>query len=506
MTRKIIYSLLSLFIIHCQLQAINYFVSNAGNDTHTGLTRSFPFLTLQKAVSVVAAGDSVFVENGKYAGFDIRNKHGNQHNRIVFQALGNQVLINKRGPNREDGINVENANYITIDGFIVSDMPGAGNGIRLVFADFCVVRNCTCDRNAERGIFTGFTDDILIEHNVCMNSVDEHGIYVSNSSDRPIIRYNECFRNNNIGIHLNGDISQGGDGIISDAQIYGNKIYDNGRAAGINMDGVENPIIYNNLIYDNHFAQGIALFQQDGAIVTRGAKIFNNTIIVPSDGRWGILMYEGAQVNTEIYNNIIINNHTWRGCISAENLTGLKSDFNLLNDKMSFTGDGSSVPLQDWQQKGLDLHSIIGTDLTAIFRNPANFDFHLASNSVAINAGTNLVSSVVHEDFDHRIRPIGSAYDLGCFEFPEATSTESPTNSKALSVFPNPVSNWIHIEGAEEYSGIQILDPLGIINLEIRGTELPNKVNLATLIPGIYFLRVTNGVNGDCSTIKVIKN
>ena len=51
--------------------------------------------------------------------------------------------------------------------------------------------------------------------------------------------------------------------------------------------GLKNPIIYNNLIYNNHFAQGIALFQQDGAIVSHGAKIYNNTIIVPSDGKMG---------------------------------------------------------------------------------------------------------------------------------------------------------------------------------------------------------------------------
>ena len=44
---------------------------------------------------------------------------------------------------------------------------------------------------------------------------------------------------NAIGIHMNGDLSAGGDGIISDAQVYGNILHDNNTAAGINMDGVE---------------------------------------------------------------------------------------------------------------------------------------------------------------------------------------------------------------------------------------------------------------------------
>ena len=55
---------------------------------------------------------------------------------------------------------------------------------------------------------------------------------------------------------MNGDLSAGGDGIISDAQVYGNILYENKLAAGINMDGLQDPIIYNNLIYNNHTASG----------------------------------------------------------------------------------------------------------------------------------------------------------------------------------------------------------------------------------------------------------
>lgn len=294
-----------LLILNFPLQANNYYVSNAGNNSNNGLSLNNAFLTLQHAADIVVAGDSVLVANGTYVGFDLREQNGTSSANIVFKVLGSNVLINEHGPIRNDGINIENSDYIVIDGFVCNDMPGNGNGIRVVLSDNCIVRNSSCDNNAERGIFTAFTDDILIENNICTNSIDEHGIYVSNSSDRPIIRFNECYGNNNIGIHMNGDGSEGGDGIISDAQVYGNIIHDNKLAAGINMDGVQNPVIYNNLIYNNHSAQGIALFQQDGAVVSSGAKIYNNTIIVPDDGRWGILLKEGANVNTEIYNNII---------------------------------------------------------------------------------------------------------------------------------------------------------------------------------------------------------
>ncbi len=139
-------------------------------------------------------------------------------------------VINTHNPVTMDGINIENADYIEVNGVSVINQPR--NGIRLVFADNCIVRNTYCDNNFERGIFTGFTDDILLEYNECLNSIDEHGIYVSNSSDRSVIRYNVCHHNNRGGIQINADGSQGGDGISTDPEIYGNILYENGVAGG----------------------------------------------------------------------------------------------------------------------------------------------------------------------------------------------------------------------------------------------------------------------------------
>lgn len=399
------------FFFFVKVTATTYYVSNSGNNADPG-TSDQPFLTIQHATGVVAAGDTVFVRNGSYAGFDHRTNSGTAGDPIVYYAESLATIIEFSGPIRSDGINVEGVDYIVIDGFTVRNIPEPGNGIRVVLANNCVVRNCVCDNNWNRGIFTGFTDDILIEYNECMNTLDEHGIYVSNSSDRPIIRYNISHDNNNIGIHMNGDLSAGGDGIISDAQVYGNIIYENNQAAGINMDGVENALIYNNLIYNNHSAQGIALFQIDGAIPSRGARIFHNTIIVPSDGRWGILMVDGANNGTEIKNNIIINFHSFRGSITTEDVTNLSSDFNILSDKMSSVGDGSSVPLANWQLLGLDLNSMIADPWTAIFSDPVNADFTLLSGSQAINSGT--VTSII-EDINLDLRDI--VPDIGAFEF-----------------------------------------------------------------------------------------
>ena len=397
--------------------SLNYYVSQAGDDLNSGLSRDRAFRTIQRAVGFVKAGDTVFVLKGLYRGFDLRDNDGTVNAPIVFMAVEDSVMIHRSGPNRDDGINIENADNIVVDGFYIDGMTGNGNGVRLVLSDNCIVRNCVCSNNAERGIFTGFTDDIVIEYNTCYNAIDEHGIYVSNSSDRPIVRFNHCYGNNNIGIHFNGDLSAGEDGIIHDAQIYGNIIHDNNRAAGINLDGVLGADIYNNLIYRNHFAQGIALFQQDGGVMTSNIRIYNNTIMVPSDGRWGILIKQGAQIGTLIFNNIIINDHSWRGGIAAEDVSGLTCDFNILDDRMSYSGDGSSTFFFDWKRTGLDENSEEALGVMQIFKDPPNDDYRLFSRSQAVDKGTAAVFQTVKTDLDGRKRPQGSTYDLGAYEY-----------------------------------------------------------------------------------------
>src|SRR5438445_3752148 len=175
------------------------------------------------------------------------------------------------------------AGYVVIEVFTVTGVPRAG--IRAVLNHHVVIRGNIGDSNGRWGILTGFSDHLLIENNVMSRSQAEHGIYVGNSGDRPVIRGNVVWGNHASGIHMNGDVSQGGDGIISGALVEGNIIYDNGLGggSGINCDGVQNSIIRNNIIYNEH-ASGISLYQIDGGGSSTGNLVVNNTVLVASDG------------------------------------------------------------------------------------------------------------------------------------------------------------------------------------------------------------------------------
>ena len=210
---------------------------------------------------------SVIVGAGTYRGFNL-TRDGTAAARITFQAdpsaAPGSVIINQ--PNAftgRDGINLEGASYVTIRGFTVTGQARAG--IRSVSNEFVVISDNVADNNGVWGIFTGFSSDVRIENNQASRSQQQHGIYVSNSADRPIVRGNTVFENYQSGIQLNADASMGGDGIISGAVIENNIIRSNGAGGGasINLDGVQNSDIRNNVI-DNARASGIALFRIDG--------------------------------------------------------------------------------------------------------------------------------------------------------------------------------------------------------------------------------------------------
>jgi len=399
-------------------------VAPGGSDTDDGLTLATAFATIQHGADVAVAGDSVFVHPGGYTGFAAMDNSGTAGAPIVFHATDQGVNITSPcAYNNLDGINIENVAWVTVEGFTVNDMPRTG--IRTALTDHVTLRDNSCNDNYKWGILCGFAEHVIIEYNTCSGSEDEHGIYFSNSADDPIIRYNHCFNNNANGIHMNGDVSMGGDGVISNAQVYGNIIHGNGEAggSGINCDGVANSAIFNNLLYDNH-ASGISLYQIDGGAPSTGNKVYNNTIINASDARWCVNITEGCTGN-QVLNNILINQHPFRGSITiaADALDGFVSDHNLVTDRLSSDGDATILDLPAWQDMGYDTHSQVADAPTALFVDPLVNDFHATgANAQMVDAGTSAVSSVVNNDLEGQVRPLGSAFDIGCYEADPSTS------------------------------------------------------------------------------------
>jgi parallel beta-helix repeat protein len=396
-----------------------YFVSPSGSDASAG-TSDAPWQTLQHAADHVGAGDFVTVRPGTYVGFVLGwdfPQNGASGNPITFHAEPG-TLINTRNAKTPDGINLEGASWVVIEGFTVSGLPRTG--IRSVTNTGVVIRKNVLDSNGTWGILTGFSDNITIEDNIASRSGTQHGIYVSNSCVNPVVRRNVIFGNYAAGLHMNGDLSQGGPGLITGALVERNIIFDNGRGggSGINCDGVQSSVFRNNLLYNNH-ASGISLYRIDAADGATNNLVVNNTIVVASDGRWAVNIKNGSTGNT-LRNNILYNYHSFRGSINvlADSLSGFTSDTNALMDRFS-TDDGSSIlTLAGWQAAtGQDQHSLLSTP-AALFKTN---DYHLAPASPAIDTGTAMGAPAI--DLEGNPRPAGAGFDIGAYEANAGTAT-----------------------------------------------------------------------------------
>ncbi|MBL0310591.1 MAG: right-handed parallel beta-helix repeat-containing protein [Bacteroidetes bacterium] len=436
--------------------ANTYHVSPAGSNGNDGLTPATAFLTLQKASDVVQPGDSVSVLPGTYAGF-YHIKSGTPSQRIIFAALPG-VLINLRNATTTDGINLEGASYVTIEGFKVYGVARAG--FRAVSDTGIIFRNNIADSCGKWGILTGFSENILIEFNECSRSIAEHGIYFGNSADNPIIRNNICWGNNAAGIHMNADFNlQPGDGIISNALVENNVIFNNGQAggSGINCDGVQSSRIQNNLLYNNN-ASGISLYRIDAAEGAKNNVVVNNTILQSMYARWALNISDSSSGNI-VFNNIFYSPHNFRGSISidAASLAGFHSDYNVLVDRMSNNGGSTNMTFAQWKSTtNNDLNSLLSVP-TLLFADSAVNDYHLSPSSLAIDLGRASLAGafVPSTDIENNARSQGSNPDAGAFEFPMITALNE-LNSKTISwstVLAEEVVSIYDLSGKMVFSG-----------------------------------------------------
>ncbi len=253
-----------LFLLCCAGAAwpATYYVATTGDDAKAGSSDQ-PWATLQHAVDSIAAGDTILVGPGTYVGCRITSS-GTADAPCTLQAqTAGTVLVNSASSSawHQSNVEAEDCSYWIIDGFESASSLRYGIDVRV--SDHVTVRNCHVHNSAVTGIFLAFADYALVENNDTHDN-GEHGIYNSNNADYVTIRGNRSHTNHGCGIHNNGDISMGGDGVISYETIEKNVIWDNGVGGGaaINCDGVSDSIIRNNLLYGNH-ASGITLYGGD---------------------------------------------------------------------------------------------------------------------------------------------------------------------------------------------------------------------------------------------------
>ncbi|MAT97101.1 MAG: hypothetical protein CL608_08165 [Anaerolineaceae bacterium] len=166
--------------------------------------------------------------------------------------------------------------------------------------------------------------------------------------------------------------------------LYNNWI-EEGPGNGLIMMGQGDNVIFNNVIV-NAGSHGVFCDERGDPMGT-GYQYINNTIINP--GLDGIRIYADLMELNHIKNNIIVNPGSGQHVVKLNN----------------------NVPLET-------ANNLFAATLAEVnFVDAANGDYHLQTNSLAVDAGLDASVFGVFADKDGVARPFGSSYDIGAYEF-----------------------------------------------------------------------------------------
>ncbi|GLB51673.1 hypothetical protein NBRC110019_07120 [Neptunitalea chrysea] len=159
MKKNFIYSCLGVILLllgSYTAHATSYYVSTSGNDSNSGTSTGNAFATLTKAISVVSAGDYIYIEGGTYSYSSTividRSKNGTSSNPIrVFAHNSQTVVLDFSGQSTSSsnrGI-VMDAFYWHWKGITIE---GAGDNGMLLSGNYNHIEDCIFKENRDTGL------------------------------------------------------------------------------------------------------------------------------------------------------------------------------------------------------------------------------------------------------------------------------------------------------------------------------------------------------------------
>jgi hypothetical protein len=422
-----------------------YYVSTTGNDTTGDGSFTNPWRTLEHASSIVTAGDNVFVRGGIYYEQVFINTSGTANKPIIFSTYNNEiVVINGNGHDirwSKGVFTLGNQSYITINGFTIEDstfagIAACGNGSGHITISNCIVHDC-----ASSGIFIYSGDytkpkkihDINIKNNVVydVNLENDQEAVTLRYADNFFIYHNYLYHLHKIGIDVKNGSSNG--------RICNNEINCSENANGDPSPGIyidagnrneKNIQIYNNKLYG--IGQGISLATEKGGTLNN-ITIFNNLICVKSNG-FSIHKFGNTSGTTHLKQNItVINNDFFENSICIQITDGRQNFRHFIIRNNIFN---TSKTIMNWRyltsQDVTNDHNLfsknpgsmyIGNNyiidnpkfVTPVYNNARYSDLHLQPTSVVINTGSKVKGPLF--DYEGNVRPHGSYYDMGAYEY-----------------------------------------------------------------------------------------
>ncbi len=431
-----------------------FYVATNGNDNNPG-TEAQPWRTIQKAADTLTAGHTVYVKDGVYNEKVTIKNSGTSNGWINFISLNRNgavidgTNINMGTPPDYGLVTSLGMSYIKISGFKIQNSGQYGMDIRGPFTDVLLENNYIYNTQAAGMTVTGGSGgnlgnsfNLVIDGNTFDRSHtrnimgDGHeGMSVSEGVTNFEIK-NNYFLNSDMGLI---DVKNGVfNGLIHDNLCTTSDyscVYTDGYYYGAN-----NIKIYKNIVRDmtaNEFDDAVSGFVVSSEQTTGNTYdiyVYNNLVYRNAGDCFYVPAYlQGQLSNVHFTSNVCYRNgynpsdnngRQYRGgaVIDAGNNIYVRNNLFVDNyDLQIWNSIGSRAIIENnliYGFRGRYAQEIKGVsyiESDPFFMNPALGDFHLQSNSPAINKGSSS-SFVPSIDYDSKSRPIGVGYDIGAFE------------------------------------------------------------------------------------------
>jgi hypothetical protein len=381
----------------CVATAATYYVATNGSDANPG-SQFQPFRTIDKGVSVLKAGDTLYLRQGTYVNQPIG--YPSPQPLPSGTSWDNAITI-ASAPN--ETATLQGANGITLlqdEHYLIFD--------RLVLAGSGIFLNCDAHhirfQNGDMGNINAPSNAVAVQG--CGSNLE-----VLHSKIHDVRVQGGC----NLG---NSNACYAFYWFGHDSLFDGNEVYNNdGYAYHIYGEGfrgkVSNNIIRNNRIYGNGFNGGTG--GSGNIIITHGSnnQVYNNLIYGNATG----IQVGTSCINCKVHNNTIYNNNG-----NAVDADGTDT---IVQNNIAYANRGGIV-----NYNNATITNNLTTDPS--FTNVDAMDFRLKATSPAIDAGLTLDSVLM--DFSGVKRPQGPHYDIGAYECP--VPVPAPKNLKATSLVP----------------------------------------------------------------------
>lgn len=328
------------------------YVSPLGSDSNNGSATS-PFLTVQKALDTVQAGQTIYLRSGTYTGLNTFKSSGTEGKYITIKNYPTEKPYLTATANTDGAIFALDGNdYIKIEGLEIGDFSSQQAYGILLNADenHIIIRNNNIhniattkpgendngEANAILCYAEGKTEELSI-NNICIENNEVHhnttgwceSVSVTGNAKYINIINNTVHDNTNIGIDFYGNagycpvkaLDQPRYGVAAGNEVYGS-ICSYAECAGLYVDGARDIVLENNICHDNMYGIEIGSEELQADYPVKNIIARNNLVYKNSAGGIRLGGYDksktGYVMDSKIINNTIVNNGEGEGGWNGE--------------------------------------------------------------------------------------------------------------------------------------------------------------------------------------------